>query len=482
MPYYNSTGQALSESQDSGVLKRSYQYFASSETMTDSLGRTTVYFSTQTQNLLKPLQIQDPLGNTSAFSYDSDGNRVSMATPDGTNVYSYDPLNRLITAAHPTPSNLPVLNESFSYDPVGNRLADAQISGYNYNAANELVSNSSFTYSYDANGNLISKTDAAGNKTIFSYDSQNELIGASMPSGVSAVYKYDALGRRIFKSTGSLPSQTQQFIYDNQNILAILDGNNNLIALFTHGPGIDEPLEIRQGNGTEYFLHADGLGSIVAATDINGNLVEKIEYESYGQPVFLDVRGASPVVESQSFTQSPFAFTGQPYDPETGMYNYRAREYDSQTGRFIQVDQISLDPAEIATNNQHDNVYNYADRPNTPGTERELNAYNYVANNPDIWSDPEGTGPYRTFKCGPCTITLHPPHYPGQEQHIGWQCKNGSSGYITVTGKPSHGYNGPVPNTVRQCVKKHLGIVLPPLPIHPFCPLPHPLPIVPRIP
>ncbi len=342
MPYYNSTGQALSESQDSGVLKRSYQYFASSETMTDSLGRTTVYFSTQTQNLLKPLQIQDPLGNTSAFSYDSDGNRVSMATPDGTNVYSYDPLNRLITAAHPTPSNLPVLNESFSYDPVGNRLADAQISGYNYNAANELVSNSSFTYSYDANGNLISKTDAAGNKTIFSYDSQNELIGASMPSGVSAVYKYDALGRRIFKSTGSLPSQTQQFIYDNQNILAILDGNNNLIALFTHGPGIDEPLEIRQGNGTEYFLHADGLGSIVAATDINGNLVEKIEYESYGQPVFLDVRGPSPVIESQSFTQSPFAFTGREWDEETGLYDNRARYYDPQSGRFTTQDPLSI--------------------------------------------------------------------------------------------------------------------------------------------
>ena len=302
------------------------------------------------------------------YAYDSDGNRVSMATPDGTNVYSYDPLNRLISASHPAPSNLPILNENFSYDPVGNRLSDASMTNYSYNAANELVSNSSFTYSYDANGNLISKTDAAGNKTTFSYDSQNELIGASMPNGVSAVYKYDALGRRIYKSTGSLPSQTQQFIYDNQNILAILDGNNNLIALFTHGPGIDEPLEIRQGNGTEYFLHADGLGSIVAATDINGNLVEKIEYESYGQPIFLDVRGPSPVVESQSFTGSPFAFTGQPYDPETGMYDYRAREYDPNSGRYDQEDPMS----------------GFIGSPST------LDQYVYVENDPANLVDPAG--------------------------------------------------------------------------------------------
>ncbi len=298
------------------------------------------------------------------YAYDSDGNRVSMATPDGTNVYGYDPLNRLISASHPAPSNLPILNENFSYDPVGNRLSDASITNYSYNAANELVSNSSFTYSYDANGNLISKTDSAGNKTSFSYDSENELIGASMPSGVSAVYKYDALGRRIYKSTGSLPSQTQQFIYDNQNILAILDGNNNLIALFTHGPGIDEPLEIRQANGTEYFLHADGLGSIVAATDINGNLVEKIEYESYGQPVFLDERGPSPVVESQSFTQSPFAFTGREWDEEINKYFDRMRYYDPITGFFL-----SQDPF---------------------GTQVDPNQYRYALNNPVRFTDPSG--------------------------------------------------------------------------------------------
>ncbi len=41
-----------------------------------------------------------------------------------------------------------------------------------------------------------------------------------------------------------------------------------------------------------------------AATDASGNVVERIEYESYGQPVFLDMRSGMPVVESQSFAES----------------------------------------------------------------------------------------------------------------------------------------------------------------------------------
>jgi RHS repeat-associated protein len=267
------------------------------------------------------------------YNYDADGNRISMQTTNGANSYSYDALNRLLSASHPAASLLPTQNETFSYDPVGNREADATITGYQYNAANELVSNSSFTYSYDANGNLISKTPVGGSATTYSYDSQNELLSVLSGLSVLSVARYDALGRRIFRSTGTLPSQTIQYVYDGQDILAMLDGSGNLIALFTHGPGIDEPLEIRQASGAEYFLHADGLGSIVAATDVNGNVVERIEYESYGQPVFLDERGASPVIESQSLTGSPFAFTGQPFDSETGLYDYRTRYYDPIIGR-----------------------------------------------------------------------------------------------------------------------------------------------------
>lgn len=44
-----------------------------------------------------------------------------MTRPEGTHEYSYDDLDRLTGATHPWPE-LP--EESFAYDPVGNRLGE----------------------------------------------------------------------------------------------------------------------------------------------------------------------------------------------------------------------------------------------------------------------------------------------------------------------------------------------------------------------
>ena len=297
------------------------------------------------------------------YTYDGDGNRTSMATMDGTHSYGYDDLNRLTSAVHPSTSSLPVLNETFSYDAVGNRLSDAQITGYTYNAANELTLNSSFTYVYDNNGNQTSvKSVLTGQTTSYSYDGQNELVSAVMPSGTAA-YAYDAMGRRVERTTNTAVGQPIYYVYDNQDIVAMVDGSGGLIALFTHGPNIDEPLEIRQGGGTEYFIHADALGSVVAHSDNTGAVVERIEYEAYGQPVFLDLRSGSPVVESQSFTGDPFALTGLQYDGEANIYNDHERQtYQPTIGCFGQRDPLSTKAQEKKfTYLPHAGPYSYAD-------------------------------------------------------------------------------------------------------------------------
>ena len=159
------------------------------------------------------------------------------------------------------------------------------------------------------------------------------------------------------------PGQPIYYVYDSQDILAQVDGSGNLIALFTHGPNIDEPLELRQGNGTEYFIHADGLGSVIAHTDITGAIVERVAYEAYGQPIFIDVRGSSPIVETQSLTGSPFAFAGLEYDPETGMYNDHKRQtYQPDSGRFGQRDPLSSEAQEKKfTYLPHAGPYSYSD-------------------------------------------------------------------------------------------------------------------------
>jgi len=143
-----------------------------------------------------------------------------------------------------------------------------------------------------------------------------------------------------------------KYVYDNEDIIAEYDGNNQLIASYTHGPGIDEPISMT--NGQTYYYHADALGSIIAITNSTGNVVQRYEYDSFGNIVS---------VLDPNFKQ-PYTYTAREYDEETGLYYYRARYYDAEVGRFISEDPIRFDGG--------------------------INFFAYVGNNPVNQTDPEG--------------------------------------------------------------------------------------------
>ena len=102
----------------------------------------------------------------------------------------------------------------------------------------------------------------------------------------------------------------------------------------------------------ERWIYQDERGSVVATSDTNGNIVETYHYSEYGEPTVT------------SGAEMPFGYTGQRYDQATGLYYYKARYYDADTGRFIQPDPIG-----------------YGDGPNI---------YGYVGGNPINFSDPTG--------------------------------------------------------------------------------------------
>jgi hypothetical protein len=62
-------------------------------------------------------------------------NIVNKATEHGPYTYGYDSLYRLVTA-----DGGPLTAESYSYDPVGNRLTSATANNWTYNQNNELQS------------------------------------------------------------------------------------------------------------------------------------------------------------------------------------------------------------------------------------------------------------------------------------------------------------------------------------------------------
>ncbi len=97
-----------------------------------------------------------------------------------------------------------------------------------------------------------------------------------------------------------------------------------------YGPGVDQPICMIEASGTyagAYYYHFDGLGSVVALSDADGETVQTYEYSVYGEPAASDPNHPNP-----------FLFTARRFDRETGLYHYRARAYNATIGRFLQTD------------------------------------------------------------------------------------------------------------------------------------------------
>jgi RHS repeat-associated protein len=274
-----------------------------------------------------------------AYTHDALGRRTTLTDLTGLHTYQYDNTYQLTQATHPVPPT-----EQFSYDPVGNRL------GTTVDLNNALLEDSEFTYTYDYNDNLIQKVKKSnGETTTFTYDYENRLIRVQYP-GMDAQYKYDALGRRIEKSVNG---QVTTYVYDGLNMVTDYNGLWTVRSKYVFGLNIDEPLSIDQSNNL-YYYHGDGLGSVNELTDASGNVARTYRYDSYGK-----------ITSQTGSLDQPFAFTGREYDPETGMYYYRARYYDPKAGRFISKDPIGFGGGDV-------------------------NLFRYVGNDPGNWVDPDG--------------------------------------------------------------------------------------------
>jgi RHS repeat-associated protein len=326
--------------------------------MTRPNGVTTNYSYDNLSRLLSVLhQVSASTIDGAAYTYDSAGNRTAKTNELSavTSNYTYDPLYELTQVTQATNTT-----ESYSYDPVGNRLSSLGVSSYTNNSSNELTSTSAASYAYDANGNTTSKT-VSGNTTNYTWDYENRLTSVMLPgTGGTVAFKYDGLGHRVQKAfTQGSTTTTTNYLYDGANPIEDVDQNGNVLARYEQTTNIDEPLaELR--SGTTSYYQADGLGSVTSLSSSAGALANTYTYDSFGN-----------LTASTGSLTNRFEFTGREFDPETAIYFYRARYYDPSVGRFASEDPIGF----------------YGGK----------NFYRYAKNNPVNLRDPRGKNPGATI-------------------------------------------------------------------------------------
>jgi len=298
-----------------------------------------------------------------------------------THSYSYDLIDRLLTANAIAPGNF-----SYTYDALDNATTVTTPSGTvtpapTYNGFNQLSTWASNSYSYDANGNTVS---GDGVKT-YKWDAENRLIEIDY-TGTSnkTTFAYDGIGHRTVQAdTISGTTTTTHYLWcperqrlsnSGLNEADAYEGMKNLDSLIPDGitqaeggflcqkrDGSDNVLrrdlpegEYNVSGGQKLVYMPDQLNSVRDVLDATtGNLVQSYDYTPYGA-----------VARSSGSTPTDFQYAELFYHPVSGLNLATYRAMDGVTGRFMNRD------------------------PN--GEDGGINLYGYSGANPTNFNDPSG--------------------------------------------------------------------------------------------
>ncbi|MCP4541196.1 MAG: RHS repeat-associated core domain-containing protein, partial [Chloroflexi bacterium] len=347
---------------------------AETEKVFDELGRVTDIVHERAATDFADYDLTwDAASRISDFDFDS------LVGDDGDAAYSYDDTNQLTASDYASDWQT---DESYTYDDNGNRTN----TGYTTGDHNRLTSDGTYNYTYDNEGNVLTKTNISDSTSVeYTWDHRNRLTKVTFKnSGGSATkiveYAYDH-GQRWVRKTldtnadGTIES-SQVFVHDNGQI--VLDfqktgtaaaSNSDLANRYLWGTNVDELLTdelvddgAEDDNRWALADHLNSVRDLVVYNPVTGtvSVVKHVAYDAFG----------NVTSDSAAAVKSLFLYTARPFDADTNLQNNLNRWYDLSTGRWMSVDPIGLRAG-------------------------DTNVYRYVRNSPITRMDPFG------LKCKP---------------------------------------------------------------------------------
>ena len=287
---YDSNGRVIQQVQaDGGVLNFAYTLLNSlvptspvlQTVVTDALGNQTTYRFDPTQNLLN---VTDPTGQVRVFTHSlQQNNLVTSITGGGACPICGDPDSGDLTFTYDASGNLLTRTDSlgntttFTYDPVFSQVTSitdplGNVTKYTYDASGNKASatdpnGNTTTYVYNTFGQLIQSTNSLGGKTIHSYDSFGNEATNTNAIGSTMTYTYDAVSRLI-QGTDPL-GRTTTLTYDPLDRLVLRkDPLGHAVTATYDAVGDLLSLKDESGNTTTYTF--DAMRRLLTRTDPRG--------------------------------------------------------------------------------------------------------------------------------------------------------------------------------------------------------------------
>ena len=301
----------------------------------------------------------DWLSRPMNYAYDRAGRLVSRTYPNGVvQTNTFDTAGRLTSLSYLTNSTA-MIALTYAYDRNGNknfmgekgtfawpqptltddksrftpagRLIDRQVET---STANPPTNSYTWTYRYDASGNLTNAT-GGGQAYTLAYDEDNRTISIAWDNGLTAksiANRYDALGRRISRTLdGATTGYVLSLVGGMERTLCDLNPDSTF-TYYVHGPDLAYK---EAADGTVTYFHADAQANIISLTAANASTVAQYAYTPYG-------RSLGSTNSLAALSSQPFNFVGSQgvLEELPGLYFMRARYYSVDAGAFLSTDPV----------------------------------------------------------------------------------------------------------------------------------------------